>query len=109
MRRTVIVVLALAGFAFLWRVVPHDFNMTPMGALALFAGAYLRQPLARVLVPLATLVASDLILGFHDTALYVYGAFAVIALGGVLLRRRGLLAHTGGAVAAALLFYAVNS
>ncbi len=34
MRRTVIVVLALAGFAFLWRVVPHDFNMTPMGALA---------------------------------------------------------------------------
>jgi hypothetical protein len=109
MRRTVIVVLALAGFAFLWRVVPHDFNMTPMGALALFAGAYLRQPLARVLVPLATLVASDLILGFHDTALYVYGAFAVIALGGVLLRQRGLLAHTGGAVAAALLFYAVTN
>ena len=41
--------------------------------------------------------------------MYVYGAFAVIALGGVLLRRRGLLAHTGGAVAAALLFYAVTN
>ena len=50
MRRTVIVVLALAGFAFLWRVVPHDFNMTPMGALALVAGAYLRQALALSLI-----------------------------------------------------------
>lgn len=109
MRRTVIVVLALAGFAFLWRVVPHDFNMTPMGALALFAGACLRHPLGRVVVPLATLVASDLLLGFHDTTLYVYGAFALIALGGVLLRQRGLMAHAGGAVAAALLFYAITN
>jgi len=109
MRRTVLVVLALAGFAFLWRVVPHDFNMTPMGALALFAGVYLRHPLAKVVVPLATLVMSDLILGFHDTTLYVYGAFAVIALGGVLLRRRGVFAHAGGAVVAALLFYAITN
>ncbi len=109
MRRTVIVLLALAGFAFLWRVVPHEFNMTPLGALALIAGARLRHPLGRALVPLGTLVASDLILGFHDTVLYVYGAFVVIALGGVLLQRRGVLAHAGGAVVAALLFYAVTN
>ena len=38
-----------------------------------------------------------------------HSSFAVIALGGVVLRQRGLLAHTGGAVAAALLFYAVTN
>lgn len=109
MRHTVLVVLALAGFAFLWRVLPHDFNMTPMGALALVAGARLRQPVARALVPLVTLVLSDLILGFHNTVLYVYGAFAVIALGAVVLKQRGVFAHAGGAVAAALLFFLVTN
>lgn len=109
MRRTIAVILALAVFAFFWRVVPHHFNMTPLGALALLAGARLRHPLARVAVPLATLGLSDLVIGFYDTAFYVYGAFALIALGGALLRRRGVLAHGAGAVAAALVFYAITN
>lgn len=109
MRRTIAILLALAVFAFFWRVVPHGFNMTPLGALALVAGARLRHPLARVAVPLATLVLSDLVLGFHNTVFYVYGAFALIALGGVLLHRRGALAHGGGAIAAALVFYTITN
>ncbi|HEX6740653.1 MAG TPA: DUF6580 family putative transport protein, partial [Sphingomicrobium sp.] len=44
------------------RLLPHPPNFTPIGAIALFGGAYLgRQSLAFV-APLAALLLSDLVL-----------------------------------------------
>lgn len=81
----VIVVLVLVGFVFLWCVVLYDFNMMLMGVLVLFVGVYLCYFLGWVLVLFVILVVFDLIFGFYDIVLYVYGVFVVIVLGGVVL------------------------
>jgi hypothetical protein len=110
MRSTLYLMLALALFTLLWRVLPHGWNMTPALALALFAGSRLQQPALRFAVPLLAMLVSDLLLGFHDTMLYVYGALALVVLMGQGLARQASLAgHAGLSVTGSLLFFAITN
>jgi len=78
--------------AALTRLLPHPFNFTPIGAIALFGGVYIRDKRLSILLPLVVLLFSDLLLqltfgnGFYKDMVFVYGSFGLIALGGSLLR-----------------------
>lgn len=110
MRSTLYLMLALALFTLLWRVLPHGWNMTPALALALFAGARLQQPALRFAVPLLAMLVSDLVLGFHDTMLYVYGALALVVLiGQGFAQRASVIGHAGLSVSGSLLFFAITN
>ena len=110
MRSTLYLMLALALFTLLWRVLPHGWNMTPALALALFAGARLRQPALRFAVPLLAMLVSDLLLGFHDTMLYVYGALALVVLMGQGVGTRASLpGYAGLSVSGSLLFFVITN
>lgn len=61
------------------RLVPHPWNATPIMAIALFGGTYLSKRWA-ILLPLVTIIASDVILGWHDTMLFTWAAFALTGL-----------------------------
>ncbi|MEM7099447.1 MAG: DUF6580 family putative transport protein [Pseudomonadota bacterium] len=76
-----VLILILAAALIRW--LPHPDNFTPIGALALFAGAYIDR---RVfwLVPLVALFLGDLINGLYDLLVmgFVYlGLFASTWLG----------------------------
>src|SRR5262245_45342599 len=93
------------------RLVPHPPNFTPIGAMALFSGAYFsRQSLAFV-APLAALLLSDLVLGFYPEAIFVYVSVAAIVLmgSGLLSNRRTVLKVGAAAVASSLLFFLVTN
>lgn len=81
------------------RLLPHPPNFTPIGALALFAGAYADRRSAWT-VPLAALLISDAFLGFYNPLLmaFVYGGFVV----GGLLGHRFLREHRSAARIGAL-------
>jgi hypothetical protein len=85
--------ITLAVLAGLIRLIPHPLNLTPVGALGLFAGARLRLR-AAVLVPVAVMVGSDLLLwalhGYSPFDPFVYVSFLLnVALGHFLLRQGG--------------------
>lgn len=69
------------------RIVPHLPNFTPVGASALFGGAYLPKKWALVM-PILIMVVSDLVIGFDGffSRAYVYGSFLLIGLLGLWLR-----------------------
>ena len=67
------------------RILPHPDNVTPVAAIALFAGTYLSKRYA-VWVPLAIMVLSDLVIGLHGVVLYTWGSFVLVALIGMWLR-----------------------
>ena len=100
-----LVLLLIVGAAAL-RMLPHPEGIAPIGALALFSGAYLQR---RVfwLVPLGALLLSDLYNGFYSAVvmLAVYlGFLASAAVGRGLLHGRDsagriALAVGGGALA----------
>lgn len=69
------VLIAMIVAAAFSRLIPHPWNFTAVGAMALFGGAYLPSKKLSLIVPLAALVLSDLVLGFHSTMVFVYGSF----------------------------------
>ena len=48
------------------RLIPHAPNFSPIGAIALFGGAYLNRKFIAYLVPTMAMALSDLFLGFYD-------------------------------------------
>ena len=92
------------------RLVPHPPNFTPIGAMALFSGAYLgRRPLAFV-APIGALLLSDLILGFYHGQATVYFSVALIVMVGMLALRRVSPIRVGAAaLASSVLFFIITN
>ena len=92
------------------RVVPHPMNFAPIGAIALFGGAYFSSRRAAFVVPLLSLVAGDIFVGFHPLVFSVYASFLVSVLLGLWLRRKKSVSRVGAAtVAGAIQFFVVTN
>lgn len=98
-----LIVLAIIICAALTRIMPHPPNFTPIIALGLFGGAYLKDNRLVILFPLLAMFLADIFLGFHNTMIWVYGSLIGISLLGTLLKNRvsfinGSLASLGGSL-----------
>ncbi|HKX91810.1 MAG TPA: DUF6580 family putative transport protein [Sphingomicrobium sp.] len=93
------------------RLVPHPPNFTPIGAMALFSGAYLgRRGAIALVAPLGALLLSDLVLGFYWGMPTVYFATALVVMIGWLgLRRLSPIRVGGAALAGSVLFFFVTN
>jgi len=100
------------------RLVPHPPNVTPIGAMALFAGAYFAAKRTALLVPLAAMYLSDLALGFfvydfgwfHQFMLFVYAGFVATVCLGLLIRHRITPLTVGGAaLTSSVLFFVLTN
>ena len=74
---TIVLMVLAAAFS---RLIPHPWNFTAIGAMALFGGAYVPSKRLSLIVPLAALFLSDLVLGFHSTMLFVYVPFIAMTV-----------------------------
>jgi hypothetical protein len=80
------------------RIVPHPWNLTPIGAMALFSGAMFRNRWVAFALPLASLFAGDVFVGFHKLMFIVYASFAISVAIGRWLGDSQSVARIGGAV-----------
>lgn len=96
----------------LMHFLPRPFGATPIGAIALYSGAYgnARTGWATPLVPL---FVGDLLIGFYSFTVmaFVYLGFVLSAVTGRLLlsRRRNARRIVLAIVTAAVVFYAVSN
>lgn len=93
-----LLIVAMILFAGVIRIFPHPWNLTPVGAMALFSGAAIRNRLMAFAVPLLALLAGDLFIGFHILMPVVYASFLVSIMIGWWLRERRTAPRIGGAV-----------
>jgi len=93
------------------RLVPHPPNFTPIGAMALFSGAYLgRRGAVALVAPLGALFLSDLVLGFYRGMPTVYFSVALIVIiGWMALRRVSPIRVGGAAIASSVLFFVLTN
>jgi len=91
------------------RIVYHTPNFTPILALALFGGTYLKKKYA-LSVPLALMIISDLFIGLHDVIFFTWGSVALIAWMGLWLRKhKSVYGVAGCSVAAAFGFFLITN
>lgn len=119
-------ILGIIFLAALVRLLPHPHNFTPLGAMALFGGAYFGRRVVAVLAPLAALWISDLILnnlilkpqfpqyypeGFiWFNSISIYLAFVLIAvLGWTILHKTSVPRLLGASFGASALFFLVTN
>ncbi len=99
--------LILVGI--LLRFMPHAYNFTPVAAIALFSGVYLKRKYA-IIVPLVLMAVSDIFIGMHNVVIFTWGSFILAALIGILIRKNKSAARIlGGSLAASLVFFVVSN
>lgn len=99
--------LILLGAAM--RFLPHPPNVSPIAAIALFSGAYLKRWYAFA-VPIGAMVVSDAVIGFHSLIWATWGSFAFVGLIGLWVRRqRSLRRVVLGSLTASVLFSLITN
>jgi hypothetical protein len=117
MNKRLMTLSTIIGFAALSRLLPHPPNVTPIAAMALFAGAYFRGRRIAFLLPLAAMLSSDLVLG-----LTVYGSamlkfqpvvyfctLIAVAIGRLIRNHKSVLAIGSATFGNAVIFYLVTN
>lgn len=103
----------LTGIIFsaaLSRLVPHPWNVSPIGAMALFGASFFDRKSLAFFVPLLALLLSDAIIGFYQNILWVYGAFALIVLIGFWVKEnRSFSRIFSGSLLSSIVFFLVTN
>ncbi len=100
------IILALAVF----RLLPHLPNVSPVAAMALFGGAYFADKRMAFIVPFVALFLSDLLLGLHNSMIFVYAGFGITVVIGFALQKKINVTNTAFAmlVSSVLFFLLTN-
>ena len=105
-----LVITGIIIIAALVRFFPHPPNFAPMAALALFGGKYYSDKKFAFIIPLAVMVVTDSIIGFHYLIPVVYISFLLIVGIGLLLRRSNKVSWlVAGSVASSTLFFVITN
>lgn len=106
-----IILIVLVAFGALYRVVPHAWNFTPVVALGLFSGWYYKQWGIKPLVPLMSMLLSDMWLGFYDGMIWNYLSIVLASVGiGSLLSSQVRLGYVAlGAISASVSYFIISN
>ncbi len=100
------IILALA----LFRLMQFMPNLSPIAAMALFAGAKFSDKKLAFIIPFVALLLSDFILGLHSTMIFVYIAFAITVVAGIALQKhQNIISITLTAIATSLIFFLLTN
>ncbi len=94
----------------LFRLFPHWPNFTPVAALALFGAATFDRKWLGLVAPLAAMLLSDALIGFHASMGAVYLSFALTWLLGLyLLNRPSAVRIAMASVLSSVLFFLITN
>jgi hypothetical protein len=110
MKTRLITLVFLIFAAALTRLLPHPWNFTAIGAIALFGGSHFSSRWQSMLVPMVALLLTDLILGLYTGMIYTYGAFALIVILGWTLTEKASAFRIGTcSLVASTLFFVISN
>ena len=106
--KNTLLVLGVLLVGVMFRFVPHPMNFTPVIALALLAGRWMKSPVG-VCLPVLVMLLSDLILGFSTISYVVYGSLGLIYALGVWQNAGGYKGLALQSVVGASVFFIVTN
>lgn len=110
MRKSLVAVLLLVIGGVGGRLIPHPPNFTPVDAIAIFGGAWLRPLWLSWVVVIGVMGLSDMLLGWHKLWPFTWGAMLIgTVVGRYLLQSQKLPSVVGTALLQATLFFLITN
>lgn len=104
-----IIALLLIVLGVVMRLLPHEPNFAPIGAISLFGGAILGWRTA-VWLPLVIMISADMFIGFYSGMIFTWAGFVLVSLFGTILRNATLLTRISlGALGSGAIFFIVSN
>ncbi len=101
---------AMIAIAAALRIAPHPWNFTPVGAMALFSGALVRDRRLAFAFPLLALFVGDVFIGFHKLMPVVYASFLLsVLIGRWVQNHRSLARISGATLLGAIQFFIITN
>ena len=102
--------LGLIVIGVLSRVIPHPPNVTAVVGASLLAAYAIRNRWVAALVPVAIMALSDLVLGWHSSALFTYaGMLAATFIGRGLIRELSVVRLGTAAFMSSAAFFVISN
>ena len=102
-------VILILSLAFI-RLLPHAPNFTPIIAISIYAGIKFNNKYLALLIPILSMVISDLFIGFHSSMLAVYLCIVMnVFIGIFFIKRFTLLNYMYLSFLGACIFYIVTN
>ena len=110
-KATLVSFLSLVAFLVLARIIPHPPNFTPVLGMAIFAPFLFRDLFVAIALPLAAMVLSNLVLGFHSSMFWVFLSITLITVVAhwAKMHTPTLMKTAGMVVGATLSFYLITN
>lgn len=122
-KKSIFIITGFIIIAALTRLLPHAYNFTPLGAIALFGAAYFTEKKWALIIPVLAFWMSDLLLNnityaayyegftwFTNGMLYTYGSIAmIVVLGYYLLKKITFGRVLTGAFGASVIFFIISN
>lgn len=104
-----LMVLAAAATRALPLFVPHIWNFTAVGALAIFSGAQFTDKRLALAMPLAAMAISDLFIGNGFDAVVYSGFIAMVVCGMLISKRQNISKFFLGNIVGAVIFFLITN
>ena len=93
----------------LTRVIPHPPNMTAIGAIALFGGAFFQDRRLAFAVPILTMLMSDFILGYQLNIAVYMSFIGIVFLGFTIKAKQTISRVFNTSILASLIFFIITN
>lgn len=103
-------IAALILFAVISRLMPHPFNFTAIGALALFCGSVFTNKKLAFIVPAIAMLVTDAMIGFHASMIPVYLCFSLAVLIGIkMIKQVSMITVPAASIISSIVFFLVTN
>jgi hypothetical protein len=104
------IVAAMIGLGACARLLPHPWNLTPILAIAVYAGVQFGKLRTGVIATFLALLLSDLVMGLYRGMGWVYAAWLIpVLIGRVVRRQPGVTAIAMGALCSSVSFFLITN
>lgn len=118
----ILLITSIVVFGVIARVLPHNANFAPMGAIALFAAAFYKRKALALAIPAIAWWLSDLYLNntvyatsenftwfTYDQLFSVLALLSIVLLGALLLKSFNVAKVLVGSISASLIFFLISN
>jgi len=107
--RLLVISLIIIGLGLLNIFFSTIPNLSPIAAMALFGGVYLKDKKMALLVPILALFISDMFIGFHSSMWAVYGSFVLVVILGTVIKKMNFINIFLATITSSILFFIITN